>query len=346
MELTAQEMLKREKLKETNPYIYAKILRQEQRYLNGLAAPTIQFQYDYTCNMRCEHCCVSKIDKKDRVLTPDVLKDLARQADELAVTQFTISGGEPLLFRDFEKIVQAIGPDRFFIATDTNGWLLTPQKAAWLKNIGVGKVHISLDSALKSAHDAFRKTPGAYEHAIAAITNAKKAGLSVTVNTVLTKERVHTDEFLQFLQLVDDLGATTVLMFAKPLGEWEGNLDILLDDKDIAYTRELEKKHAVCSHLTRNYGFDHGCLAVKRMISITRYGDVQPCMSILVSLGNIFDEPLETILERGMRSDIFGAYSPTCRACADKDFVALYNERTLGKAEPLAYADFISKNKS
>lgn len=340
MQLTASEQEKRLGLKLNNPYIYEKVLRQEERYKQGLPAPTIQFQYDYACNMRCQHCCVSKIKKEDKKFTPERLATLARQADELAVTQFTISGGEPLLFPDFEAIVQAINPRKFFIATDTNGWLLSKEKAQWLKEIGVGKIHISLDSADPEVHDAFRKTKGSYERAVNAIKNAQEAGLSVTVNTVLTKQRIYTEEFSRFLSMVDDFDATTVLMFAKPLGEWEGKLDILLNEEDIKYTKELEAKHKVCSHLTKNYGFDHGCLAVKRMIAITKYGDVQPCMSILISLGNVFDESLSDILDRGMSYKCFKEYNPTCMACADKDFVKLYNERTFGKVEPLPYREF------
>lgn len=290
--------------------------------------------------MRCQHCCVSKINKGARVLDPFVLSDLAGQADALAVTQFAISGGEPLLFHDLEAIVNAIDPNKFFISLDSNGWLLTADKAQWLKDIGVGKVHISLDSADPHTHDAFRRTSGSYERAVAAITNAKNAGLIVNVNTVVTKQRVYAEEFIRFLTLVEDLGATTGLLFAKPLGEWEGNFDILLDDADIAYTKELERTYPVCSHLSQSYGMDYGCRAVKQQLAITRYGDVQPCMAILISLGNIFDEPMKDILDRGMSFKCFSEYTPTCLACADKDFVKMYSEKTRGKPQPLSYRNF------
>jgi MoaA/NifB/PqqE/SkfB family radical SAM enzyme len=339
-ELNPIEKQRREKLRREHPYIYDKIIRQEQKYQCGGYAPTIQIQYNYACNMNCEHCCVTNLEKGRRTLTPKSFADLARQADALDITHFTISGGEPLLFRDLPDVVKAIDPEKFFVAVDTNGWLLTEERARELKALGVGKMNISLDSARPVEHDAFRRKQGAYAHAVAAIKNAQNAGLLLQVNTVLTKQRARSDEFIEFLEQMKQLGATTALMFARPIGEWAGNVDILLNDEDIEFTKALEKKYCLNSHLTRNYGIDFGCLAVKRLIAITRYGDVQPCFSILVSLGNIFDEPLKDILERGMTFRCFKEKSPTCLACVDRKFVKKYNERTIGKQEPLPWQEF------
>ena len=340
VELSPVEKQRREKLRHERPYIYEKILRQEQKYLHGGYAPTIQVQYNYACNMSCAHCCVSKLEKGRRVMTPEVLGDLARQADALEITHFTISGGEPLLFRDLPDLVKAIDPEKFFIAMDTNGWLFTEERAREIKALGIGKVNISLDSAHAEEHDAFRRKPGAYAHAIAAIQNAQKAGLLLQVNTVLTKQRAKSDEFIEFLEQMKALNVTTSVMFARPIGEWTGNMDILLDDEDIAALKALEQKYSVNSHLSCNYGIDFGCLAVKRLIAITRYGDVQPCFAILVSLGNIFDEPLKDILERGMSFRCFAEKSETCLACVDRAFVKKYHEKTVGKPEPLPWQAF------
>jgi len=49
-----------------------------------------------------------------------------------------------------------------------------------------------------------------------------------------------------------------------------------------------------------------GCIGVKGMISITQYGDVQPCPYIHVSIGNVFDEPLSNIIQRGLNIKWFG----------------------------------------
>jgi len=48
--------------------------------------------------------------------------------------------------RDFDEIVKAIDPQRFYITTDTNGWYLDWKRAKHLKGIGMDKVQISIDS--------------------------------------------------------------------------------------------------------------------------------------------------------------------------------------------------------
>jgi len=51
----------------------------------------------------------------------------------------------------------------------------------------------------------------------------------------------------------------------------------MIDHDDIRYLASLKDKYNVFEHLTPTYGRDIGCLAVKRMIAITQYGDVLPC---------------------------------------------------------------------
>jgi len=79
-----------------------------------------------------------------------------------------------------------------------------------------------------------------------------------------------------------------VVSFAKPVGAWEGNFSCPVDKDDMDYMRELEKKYNVFTHMTPSYGMDIGCISVKRMVSVTKYGDVMPCPYIHTSLGNFF----------------------------------------------------------
>lgn len=104
----------------------------------------------------------------------------------------------------------------------------------------------------------------------------------------------------------------------------EGNFDVLIDKDDMDYVRELEKKYNVFTHLTPSYGLDLGCIAVKRMVSVTKYGDVMPCPYIHTSLGNFFEEPLKDIIERGLKIKYFGKYVDTCLIAEDRNFINDY----------------------
>ena len=57
------------------------------------------------------------------------------------------------------------------------------------------------------------------------------------------------------------------MSYAKPVGAWEGNFDVLVDKDDMKYFEELEKRHKLFTHLTPSYGHNMRCIAVKGMIS-------------------------------------------------------------------------------
>lgn len=343
-DLNEIERKKREMLKKTKPYVYKKVASYADKIGRGESIAIIQFQYDYRCNFRCHHCCTQKMNKDKRHFTIDDVRELSRQADELGLAHFTITGGEPLLFPDLDELVAAIDPEKFFIAVDSNCWLLDTDKAKHLKSIGVEKVHLSLDSISAAEHDAFRRKPGSHARVLKAIDASISAGLSVLLNTVVTKQRAYSQEFIDFLEFTKKLGVGVVMMLAKPTGSWEGNRDVILNSDDLVHVREFEKKYNAFTHLVPAYGLDMGCIAVKRMVSITRYGEVMPCPWIHISIGNVFDEPLKDILNRGMNIRFFGKRMETCLGSVDGEFMRDYMSKMDGKPTPVPFNEVFGMN--
>ncbi|MBN1545862.1 MAG: radical SAM protein [Syntrophaceae bacterium] len=257
----------------------------------------------------------------------------------MGLAYLVITGGEPLVFPDLDELVAAIDPQKFYITSDTNGWLLDAKRARHLKSIGVDKIQLSLDSLDAGKHDSFRKAKGSHARCLKAIDAAKSAGLNIIVQTVVSKQRVLSQEFIELLEFLNRKGVPVFVTYAKPVGSWEGNFDVLVDRSDMDYVRELEKKYNVFTHLTPGYGLDLGCIAVKRMVSITKYGDVMPCPYIHVSLGNFFKEPLNDIIQRGMGIKHFREYCDTCLVAEDRDFINKYVVKTYGKPLPVTFTE-------
>ena len=82
---------------------------------------------------------------------------------------------------------------------------------------------------------------------------------------------------------------------------------------------------------------DLGCIAVKRMISLTQYGDVMPCPYMQTSIGNFFEEPLKDIIERGMNIKWFGKHIDTCLIAESRYFIDNYLVPTYGKKLPVKW---------
>jgi len=312
--LKPQEAANRNKLKAEKPYVYEKMIRLEDKIKNGESIAIIQFQYNYACNFKCEHCSVKRFQGKTNAesFTMEAVKNLAQQADEMGLARFVITGGEPLILKDMDELVEAIDPQKFFINCDTNGWFLDDEKARHLKSIGIDRIQLSVDSLDAEEHDRFRNAKGSHARAMRAADAALNAGLGIFVQTVVTKQRLYSDEFINFIEFFNKKDIGIFVSYAKPVGCWEGHFDNLISREDFKYMEELEKKHKVFTHLTPAYGLNMGCIAVKGMISVTQYGDVLPCPYIHISIGNIFNEPLKTIIQRGLK-----VFWRTCRHMPD-----------------------------
>ena len=260
-------------------------------------------------------------------MTPDDVRELARQADELGLARFVITGGEPLVFKDLDEVVAAIDPQKFYINMDTNGWFLDEEKAKHLMEIGIDRVQLSIDSLTPEGHDEFRAYDGSFERTMRAVDACQKVGMDLFIQTVVTKQRLYSDEFIKFIEYFNSRGLGVFVTFAKPVGAWERQYDILIDNEDLKYFNSLEKKYITYSHLTPAYGLNMGCIAVKGMFSVTQYGDVLPCPYIHISIGNIFKEPLKDIIERGYGIKYFGEHIDCCTIAQDKEFICDYIEK-------------------
>ena len=340
--LNPGEASNRNKLKESKPYVYEKMIKLDEKFRRGESIAIIQFQYNYVCNLTCEHCSIKRFQGKNErhSFTIEDVKNLSRQADELGLARFVITGGEPLTFKDFDELVAAIDPKKFYINCDTNGWLLDEARAKHLKSIGIDRIQLSIDSLDADEHDRFRNKKGSHARAMKAVDISLAAGLEIFIQTVVTKQRVRSEEFVKFVEYFNKKGVGVFVSYAKPVGSWEGNYSRLVDKDDMKYMEELEKKHRVFTHLTPAYGLSMGCIAVKGMISVTQYGDVLPCPYIHVSIGNVFKEPLKDILRRGLGIKYFGEHVDTCLIAEDRPFIEKHIAgRVYGKPLPVPCAE-------
>ncbi len=341
------ENQRRERLKKEKPLVYEKVIKYADKVKRGESIAIIQFQYDYSCNFRCVHCDVNKFMKKktEKYFTIDDVKRLSKEGDELGLANIVITGGEPLVFPDLDKIIEAIDPNKWYIVIDTNGWNLDREKAKFLKKIGVDKIQLSLDSLNPEEHDRFRRKKGAWERAIRAIDACLEEDLYIIIATVVWRERAKSKEFFEFVKFLNNKGVGVFVTFAKPVGAWEGNIDVVCGNEEWEYLKKLEKDYNVFTHLTPGYGIDVGCIAMKRMISITKFGDVMPCPYIHVSIGNFFKEQLKDIIERGLNIKYFSYRNklPCLIANKDIDFIEKVMPRIWGKDTPVPYNEVFSE---
>lgn len=164
------------------------------------------------CNFRCVYCMPKEIFGKDFVfrerselLSFEEIERLARIAISLGVRKLRLTGGEPLLRRGIEQLIQMLAVLRtpegapVDLALTTNGSAL-PVKAAALKAAGLQRVTISLDSLDEARFQAINDVKFPVSRVLKAIDAAAEAGLGpIKINTVL-KRGVNDDEILELAE--------------------------------------------------------------------------------------------------------------------------------------------------
>jgi MoaA/NifB/PqqE/SkfB family radical SAM enzyme len=335
-------MNKREKLKQLKPLVYEKINKFDDKLKRGESIGIIQLQYRYMCNYDCKHCSIAGFQHLPQRLNPEVVKNIYTQADKLGLARTTITGGEPLIFPDLKELIKAINPDKFYISIDTNGEYLTKEVIKTLKELGVDRLQPSIDSLDAKEHDEFRRSTGSHAKVIKGVDLILDAGMDIFVQTVVTRDRMYSDEFIKYIEFFNNKGVDVFVTFAKPVGAYAGQFDNLITKKELDYMSELEKKYKIFTHLTPNYGCSFGCPAGKNIYSITAQGDVLICPYYHCSMGNIFDEPLEAILNRLVKCKPF--IGDTCFLAEDKAWIDKYLvQKIYNKRLPVHYTEVFTK---
>jgi MoaA/NifB/PqqE/SkfB family radical SAM enzyme len=327
MKLSKSEVERIQFLKDTKPAAAAKCAEYDNRLAAGHSIALIQYQYNYQCNFNCPFCSIADFRRQAHKRQLDVAKtkDIFDQAHDYGLAHMGISGGEPLTFPDFDDLVNSIGPDRFHIQLDTNGWLMTPMNAWRARDLGIDKVQVSIEAANATDHDRSVGRPGSFKRCMAAMDNVRDAGLQLQVSTVVWHDRVASGEFKEFMRLMFAHDAPVSVIYAKPCGDFLNSMETLCTPDDIREVKRLMDLYGGYTHTTPGYGRDMGCLAVKRSVSITAFGEVLPCPWMYFTLGNVYDTPLADILDKGMK--YFGERSPVCRMSEDKRFIELYADK-------------------
>jgi cyclic pyranopterin phosphate synthase len=164
------------------------------------------------CNFRCVYCMPKEVYGRDYEFMPrrDLLtfEEIARLAHVFAglgVEKIRLTGGEPLIRRDVERLVEMLaGIPGLDLTLTTNGAVLA-QKARALKDAGLRRITVSLDSLDDEVFRAMNDVDFPVRTVLDGIDAASDAGLPVKVNVVV-KRGVNEDAVLPMARHFRDRG--------------------------------------------------------------------------------------------------------------------------------------------
>lgn len=314
--------------------------------------PVISWNITRRCNLKCLHCYINAVtDSFADDLTEEEALNVIDQMKELKVPLVIMSGGEPLIRKDFFEISEYASSNGLKLALSTNGTLITPSVASKLHDVGFIYIGISLDSPLEEWHDTFRGVKGAYQSTINGIKNAINAGLSVGLR--LTVTRFNIDSIKSYIDLALNLGVSRITFYhlssagrAKTLNNWyitpsqyfsfinylieiskkyAGKIEIettMAPFDGIYVAHKIAKDQKEFEELLEVVKAQGGC--GRKIISIFPDGSVHPCQFVdFITLGNVRYRALKDILKEAdhllkpfIAPNLEG---PKCSSCPFRD---------------------------
>jgi len=259
------------------------------------------------CPNRCIHCALPDTRNKAK-LSPDTVRSVIDQAQDLGTTLIIFDGGEPLVYDGLEELISYVDQSKAITGLFTSGVGLTKERAASLKNAGLYMLSVSLDSSTEAGHDFMRGRPGVFREAMSAIRNGLDAGLLVNMYVVLSPRNI--GELDAFYSLAKDAGVHELSFFEiVPTGRWLNHRDEVLSPEDLQSFDEFVAKVADMEgprvfpipHMVRRFG----CFAGRKWLHITPEGDVLPCACMPLPYGNVHKESLDSIWKRLYKDPLF-----------------------------------------
>ena len=142
------------------------------------------------CNLRCVYCMpLDGLDwlKRESLLSYEEIASVLRTLAGMGLEKVRITGGEPLVRKDLPRLVGMVAeiPGIVDISLSTNAVLLADQAQA-LRDAGIQRVNVSLDSLQEERVDAIARRPGSFGRIMEGLEAAEAVGFDpIKINVVL-----------------------------------------------------------------------------------------------------------------------------------------------------------------
>jgi len=195
------------------------------------------------CNFRCQYCMPAdqfgpdfEFLPKSALLSYEEIERLAKIFVSLGVEKIRLTGGEPLLRKDLPILVKKLSAieDLHDIGLTTNGVLL-PKLAKELKNAGLKRVNVSLDTLNDELFGEINGRGVATGPVLEGIEAAKQAGLGVKINMVV-KKGLNDTEIIPMAEYCKENGLELRYIEYMDVGSTNGwKMDDVITKKQIYY---------------------------------------------------------------------------------------------------------------
>jgi len=212
------------------------------------------------CNLRCTYCMPADgiaLSPKASLMTADEIFALAQTFVENGVDKIRLTGGEPLLRKDFPEIISKLSSLKTSLSITTNG-ILIDRHIDVLKQSGIKKINLSLDTLVSSKFHSITLR-NQFEKVVENMHLLLNHDFKVKANVVLMKG-FNENEIIDFVQLTRLLPISIRFIEFMPFAgnEWDRSKmvsqDEILSQLDTVFSsEEIEKLEDEKNFTARTY---------------------------------------------------------------------------------------------
>lgn len=251
------------------------------------------------CNLFCKHCYASSGKSSEKDLELSYIKKSINEGKKMGLKAVLITGGEPLLRKDLNKIFEFIKASKLKLFLATNSLLINNSNIKIIKKF-VDKVNISLDGS-PQIHDMIRGRVGAFREVEKRLIDLKSKKVPVSISFTAHNKNFNEIPFIIKFCKKHDLPLNIKRFINLGRGK-TNNLDLskknysfiaklVNDERDKMDISFKDPFFSVC------YFGGYGCYAGIHLLSIKNNGDVWICTKVDYPVGNIKERTLKYIWE-------------------------------------------------
>lgn len=331
-----------------------------EEYFNGKPQLTnLHVEIISRCNERCLHCYIPH-ESKLSYMKPDLFYNILQQCRDMRLLHLTLSGGEPMLHKNFCDFLKKCREYDFSVSILSNLTLLSDEIIEEMKANPLLGVQVSLYSMQSNIHDEITQVKGSFDKTKGAILKLIENDIPVQISCPVMKQNKDCFEEVRIwaekhkIYAGDDFGiiarynhTTQNLSCRLSISEIKNLIDAK-NLKDSKYIEQISIEAEKKKNMTLN---DFVCSVCHSSICISDNGNVYPCAGWQdYVVGNINESLLSDIWGtsqkveylRGLRKRDF----PKCIQCSDKDYCTMCmvkNANENPQGDPLVVNEFFCK---
>ncbi len=241
------------------------------------------------CNLLCRHCCQSAGNEYIDISKEDCIQ-IVDKLIGLKPVSINISGGEPLVRKDFEDIIKRLRSGYSGkLSLMTNATLVDEARAEFISR-NFNSVSVSLDGYDEKTCAVIRGK-GVFTRAVKGIDQLKKAGTEkISASMIITKVTVNHKE--DFKSLCRKIGVEPYFRRLDLVGRAKEELDTLtVDEEEIVFSEpKYDENGELVKRAMPIRAFS--CRAAFGQFQIDYKGNIYPCQALMddaLKLGNVLE---------------------------------------------------------